>query len=191
MARSIRMNRFSWAPYGQFSTMSNLTMLDRMCFNVPVARIVLVVFVSFCAGYLTQLCQSSLSSSSRQCLLSSLCEIYRSYLKNGLTMRLDVPIGCPCKKYCCGGYNAMAPPASTRWSSICKVATSKTHTVHPYDASSSSDFTPSLHVGGEIAIVILVKAALEKSMCKRNHDARHDALFAADILQLLELQFLA
>uniref|UniRef100_A0A8R7V4H5 Uncharacterized protein n=1 Tax=Triticum urartu TaxID=4572 RepID=A0A8R7V4H5_TRIUA len=44
----------------------------------------------------------------------------RSYLKNGLTMRLDVPIGCPCKKYCCGGYNAMAPPASTRWSSICK-----------------------------------------------------------------------
>lgn len=120
MARSIRMNRFSWAPYGQFSTMSNLTMLYRMCFNVPVARIVLVVFVSFCAGYLTQLCQSSLSSSARQFLLSSLCEIYRSYLKNGLTMQLDVPIGCPCKKYCCGGYSATAPPASTRWSSICK-----------------------------------------------------------------------
>lgn len=69
------MNRFSWAPYGQFSTIFNLTMLDRMYSNVPVARVVLVIFVSFSTGYLTQLCLSSPSSSSRQCLLSLLCEI--------------------------------------------------------------------------------------------------------------------
>ena len=31
---------------------------------------------------------------------------------------------------------------------------------------------PYAKVGGEIAIVILVKAALEKSTCKSNHDAR-------------------